>query len=129
MGKPRKEVESDKYFENVYFLYEIISSFKNTYELKLFLKDILTTSELRMLKRRWHIAKLLSTGIDIRSIAHITDTSTQTVSRVKEKMEEGRGGYKAALIRMSNIKKKELDDFLKKHRTKGGSTFIKGWFK
>lgn len=128
MAKPRKEVERDTYYQNIHFLYEIISSFKNTKELKMFLKDILTTSELRMLKRRWHIAKLLSADIDIRTIANITETSTQTVMRIKQKMEEGRGGYKVALMRMSALKKKELEQIAKKY-AKGGSTFIKGWFK
>lgn len=120
MTKPSKEIEEKSYFKDVYFLYEIIHSFKNTDELKRFLKDILTRSELRMLKRRWHIATLLNEGLDIRTVASKSKTSTQTVERIKKILEEGYGGLTTALGRRGgNIKPKENNSYIK------GSKFIK----
>jgi TrpR-related protein YerC/YecD len=99
MSKPKFEVNEKEYFREVHFLYEIISSLRNVAETKLFLKDILTRSELRMFKRRWHIACLLDQGHDIRDTARKADVSTQTVSKIKSILEEGRGGLTLALKR------------------------------
>ena len=132
MSKPRKEVEDKGYFKDIHFLYKIINSLKNVEEIKLFLKDMLTSAELRMFKRRWHIAIMLGEGYDIRTVADKTKTSTQTVSRIKQIMDEGRGGLHLALRRMerevyvegvskgikSNVKRLLLEP-----------KYVKGWFK
>ena len=78
MSKPKTEIDQKEYFKEIHFLYEIINNLKNVEEIKPFLKDILTSSELRMLKRRWHIASLLFEGNDVRTVAMKSKTSTQT---------------------------------------------------
>jgi TrpR-related protein YerC/YecD len=127
MSKPKVEINEKVYFKEVHFLYEIISSLSRVEELKPFLKDILTSSELRMLKRRWFVAGLLLEGNDIRTTANKSKTSTQTVSKIKKILEEGNGGLKLAveksLIKQSNEKK----EYLKSIKPKGGSKFVKGW--
>lgn len=128
MSKPREEIKSDEYFREIHFFYEIINSLKNTEEIKKFLKDILTKSELRMLKRRWYIAGLLVKGFDLRTIASKAKTSTQTVSRIKRIIEEGEGGIILALERMEKQVDRERRDFLK-GRSGGGSKFVKSWFR
>ncbi|MEK7186344.1 MAG: YerC/YecD family TrpR-related protein [Patescibacteria group bacterium] len=128
MSKPREEIQNEEYFREIHFLYEIVNSLKNTEEIKKFLKDILTKSELRMIKRRWHIATLLVKGLDLRTIASKTKTSTQTVSRIKRIIEEGEGGITLALEKMGKQIDKEGKDFLKS-KSIGGSKFVKNWFK
>jgi len=128
MSKPREEIKSEEYLREIHFLYEIVNSLKNTEEIKQFLKDILTKSELRMLKRRWHIASLLVKGLDLRTIASRSKASTQTVSRVKRIIEEGEGGISLALKRVEKQVNKERKDFLK-GKGFGGSKFVKNWFR
>ena len=128
MSKPREEIRNEEYFKEIHFLYEIVNSLKNTEEIKRFLKDILTKSELRMLKRRWHIASLLAKGLDLRSVASKSKTSTQTVSKIKRIIEEGEGGITLALERMEKKIGRERKDFLKS-KSFGGSKFVKGWFR
>ncbi len=123
MGKPRSEVSDKLYFRDVRFFYEAFASLKNVEEAKIFIKDIVTKSELRMLKRRWHIAGLLLEGHDIRSVASKTKTSTQTVSRVKRILEEGHGGLLTALERIKKAENRE------RTRIGHGSKYVKDWFR
>lgn len=125
MSKPKEEVKNSNYFKDIHFLYEIFSILGNTEEQKRFLKDLLTRSELRMLKRRWHIANLISQGLDLRTVARISQTSTQTVTKIKNLMEEGRGGYYIAIKRMNETMNKEGKE---KKTRRGGSKFVKSWF-
>lgn len=104
--KPKKEVEKKEYFRDIHFLYEILNKLKNVDEVKAFLKDLLTKSELLMFKRRWHIASLLDQGYDIRQTAIEAKASTSTVLRVKEKLKGGTGGLKLALERTREGRKK-----------------------
>lgn len=97
MGKPKYEINEKEYYKDIHFLYEILSKLKNLEEVKLFFKEILTPSELRMLKRRWHIACLLDEGWDLRKVAEKSKTSTSTVIKVKKLIVEGKGGLKLAL--------------------------------
>lgn len=46
------------------------------------LKELLTPSEIRMLKNRYQIIKLLQNGLSIRSIAAQVQVGTDTVMRV-----------------------------------------------
>jgi len=129
MSKPIEEPESKAYIRDIHFLYLVFSFLKNPEDQKKFLKEILTFSELRMIKKRWHIAHLLIRGDeDIRTIASITKSSTQTVVKMKQVLEHGNGGLNMALKTMYKKMKKENKDFLKSKRKYGGSLFVKGWF-
>jgi len=107
MSKPKSEIDDKEYIKDIYFLYEILSRLKNIDEIKVFFKDILTSSELRMLKRRWHIACLLDKDWDLRRVADKSKTSTSTVIRLKKLIEEGRGGLKLALERTRNKRREK----------------------
>lgn len=54
----------------------------------LFLKELLTSSELRMLKNRWNIINLLEEGLSIRKVALRVKVGTDTVVRVARMMEK-----------------------------------------
>jgi len=125
MSKPREEVSDKAYYKDIHFLYDIIHSLRSIEELKLFLKDILTKSELRMLKRRWHIACLLQEGHDVRTVAQKSQTSTQTVSRIKQIIDEGNGGLNLALERSNQVERNEKSD---RYKVRGSSKYVKSWF-
>jgi uncharacterized protein YerC len=52
MSKPKEEIDSKNYIKDVHFLYEIFSALNDSADQKHFLKDILTASEIRMIKKR-----------------------------------------------------------------------------
>lgn len=52
------------------------------------LKDLLTPSELRMLKNRWQIINLLRAGLSIRKIATQVKVGTDTVVRTARLVEK-----------------------------------------
>lgn len=53
------------------------------------LRDLLTPSEIRMLKNRWQIIQLLEEGLSIRRIAEKVGVGTDTVVRVARMREKG----------------------------------------
>ena len=53
-----------------------------------FLKHILTSSEIRMLKNRWQIIQLLKDGFSIRKVAKQVKVGTDTVVRVARMLEK-----------------------------------------
>ncbi len=52
-----------------------------------FLKELLTPSEVRMLKNRWQIVQHLTDGLSIRAIAQKVKVGTDTVVRVSRMVE------------------------------------------
>lgn len=127
MSKPGKEIQNEEYFKEIHFFYEIINSLKSAEEIKKFLKDILTKAELRMLKRRWHIARLLKKGFSLRTVASKSKTSTQTVSKIKRIIEDGEGGLALALERAEKEISKEKKVLFKDEHLYS-SKFVKSWF-
>jgi uncharacterized protein YerC len=53
------------------------------------LRELLTPSEIRMLKNRWQIVKKLEEGLAIREIAEEIKVGTDTVVRVSKMMQSG----------------------------------------
>jgi TrpR-related protein YerC/YecD len=68
-------------------------------ELKRFLRDLCTLSELEALAHRWQTARLVDQGVPYHEIAHRVPTSTATVTRVAQWLRHGAGGYQLALDR------------------------------
>jgi Trp operon repressor len=68
------------------------------------LKQLLTPSEVRMLKNRWHIIQLLKEGLTVRNIAEKVKVGTDTVVRASKMM--GQASMRKALSGTSqkNIK-------------------------
>lgn len=54
------------------------------------IKELLTDSELRMVKQRLQIIKLLEEGLTIRAIAERAKVGTDTVVRISKKFESSR---------------------------------------
>jgi TrpR-related protein YerC/YecD len=68
-------------------------------ELKRFLRDLCTLSELEALAHRWQTARLVDDGVPYHEIAQRVPTSTATVTRVAQWLRHGAGGYRLALDR------------------------------
>jgi TrpR-related protein YerC/YecD len=68
-------------------------------ELKRFLRDLCTLSELEALAHRWQTARLVDEGVPYHEIASRVPTSTATVTRVAQWVRHGAGGYRLALER------------------------------
>lgn len=100
MAKSKIESKDKDYLESVSLLFGIFVRLgKSEDNWRDFLKDILTSSELRMVKKRWQIANLLSAGKSVRQAATIAGVGTDTVIRISKKINEGSGGLKKALQR------------------------------
>lgn len=67
------------------------------------LKELLTASELRMLKNRWQIINLLEDGLSIRKVAGSVKVGTDTVVRVARMMEKARLHQTLAKERRSKL--------------------------
>jgi len=81
-------------------LLEAITALKTSSEVKRFLRDVCTLSELRAMSERWQVAQLIKQGIPYRTIAKKTGSSTATITRVAQWLHHGLGGYKLMLERM-----------------------------
>ncbi len=73
--------------------------------------ELLTLSEIRMLKNRWQIINLLKDGLSIRSVANEVKVGTDTVVRVARMIE------KKNLKKILNAKKNSSQPLLHKVRT------------
>lgn len=69
-------------------------------EVKAFLRDLCTPAELQALADRWRVVPLLARGVAYRDIHERTAVSVTTIGRVARCLEQGSGGYRAALERL-----------------------------
>src|SRR3989344_5296827 len=76
---------------------QALRSCKTEEEMKNFLRDIGTLSELQAWSERLEVARLLARGWSYRQIARETGASTTTVTRVAHFLENGAGGYRSIL--------------------------------
>lgn len=107
---PANEVDDPKYRKDIYLLYELFTKIKSVEECKKIFADLLTSSERRMLRRRWHIACLLDEGYDIRKVARLAQVSTATVENVAKKLQAGSEGLSLALQRTRNERKEKFPE-------------------
>jgi len=82
-------------------LYAALADMSSTDDVKAFLRDVLTVEELEEAIGRYEAARLLSEGLSYRSIASETGMSTTTVTRIAYWLHHGTGGYRRALLRIS----------------------------
>lgn len=73
-------------------------------QVKLFLKDLLTHTEMKMLAKRIQIAKMLMEGYDYRAIRGFTKVTDGTIANVSNKLEFGEG-LKLVVQRLKKIEK------------------------
>lgn len=64
-----------------------------------FLRDLCTPAELEAMADRWKVVPLLQAGEPYRGIHDRTGVSVTTIGRVARTLEQGAGGYAAAIAR------------------------------
>ena len=99
------ENEKKKYLGEFYTMMSMLSTRE---EVKTFLKDILTLSEVTMISRRLQIAKMLLAGNTYAEVKDKLNVGNSTITSVDKWLNEGFGGYKAVLKKYDKINKKEI---------------------
>ena len=98
---PSRDVESLPGLDD---LADAFLTLRNQDEVKRFLRDLCTITELEALAHRWQIARLLEQKRPYLEIADRIRTSTATVTRVAQWLRHGTGGYRIALDRSARKK-------------------------
>lgn len=80
-------------------LYKAFLTMDKPDEVRQFLHDLCTPSELEAIVDRWWTASLLREGHSYREISEITGVSVTTIGRVARFLNMGEGGYRLALRR------------------------------
>ena len=83
-------------------LFKAILSLKSIKEAEAFFRDLCTISELQEMRDRWAIILLLNNNMSYRNIAEKLNTSTATVTRVANWLNNGKGGYRTILNRVNS---------------------------
>ncbi|GAA4868381.1 YerC/YecD family TrpR-related protein [Luteimonas vadosa] len=68
-------------------------------EVAAFLEDLCTPAELEAMADRWRVVPLILEGVPYREIHDRTLVSVTTIGRVARTLDQGAGGYAAALKR------------------------------
>lgn len=83
----------------------VLQKLKTAKDKMYFFKDLLNRGERVMLVRRFKIAMMLEDGATYSDIRKELGASKTTIARVEQRLNFGRGGYKAAIKKI--IKKKK----------------------
>ncbi len=86
-------------------LYKAFSTLDTPGEVRQFLLDLCTPSELEAIIDRWWTVSLLREGRSYRDISEINGVSVTTIGRVARFLTMGEGGYRLALRREEAAKK------------------------
>ena len=80
-------------------LYRAFLTLEESAEVRQFLSDLCTPSELEAMVDRWWTASLLKENRSYREISEITGVSVTTIGRVARFLTMGEGGYRLAMRR------------------------------
>ncbi len=83
-------------------LSEALLCLETPQEMKQFLEDLCTPSELESMVDRWRVAQLVDQDNSYRDIREITGVSVTTIGRVARFMDMGTGGYRTVLNRLGS---------------------------
>lgn len=82
-------------------LVRAVLALKNKDEASRFLRDLLTEAEIKEFSNRWQAAQMLSQNISYTTIRGKTGLSSATIARISDWLQNGRGGYKLMLNRLT----------------------------
>lgn len=74
-----------------------LTAISNVSAMQNFLRDVMTEKEIIEMSARLEAARLLSNGTRYTDISQQTKLSSRTIARISSWLENGSGGYKAAL--------------------------------
>ncbi len=90
-----------KDIESINELLIAIAALKNSNETRKFMRDLLTEQELVEFGNRWKAARMLNEKLSYSKIEKETGLSSTTVARVSKWLNQGKGGYKLMIERIS----------------------------
>lgn len=81
-------------------LIQALLALRSPGELRAFLEDLCTPSEIESLADRWRVVPLLAEDVPYREIHDRTGVSVTTIGRVARCLDLGSGGYRIAMERL-----------------------------
>ena len=96
---------SDLRNETTDALFKAILSLKDEAECYAFFEDLCTVGELQAMSQRYHVARLLHSGLVYSEVGRISGASSATISRVNRCLQYGSGGYRTLLARETQEEK------------------------
>lgn len=84
---------------NALALTQAFLSMKNSDEMRAFMRDLLTESEIIEFSKRFYAARAIADSTHYSGIEEATGLSSRTIARVKKWYKHGAGGYKLAVKR------------------------------
>lgn len=97
--------------ENKQFV-EAILALRNADEVKLFLRDLMTESEIKEFANRLEAASLLSKDVQYNAIIESTGLSSTTIARIAKWLKGSLGGYRLVLSRLNHHTPSKLKEGL-----------------
>lgn len=80
-------------------LYRALRMLKTDEECRMFLRDLLTETEIKEFINRWKVARMLDRKIPYEQIVNETNMSSTTIARISKWLTSGMGGYRLVLER------------------------------
>ncbi|OIO52695.1 hypothetical protein COY93_03805 [Candidatus Uhrbacteria bacterium CG_4_10_14_0_8_um_filter_58_22] len=87
-------MEPFKFDKRTDALFETVLRLKTVADAEVFFRDLCTVSEIKDMRDRWEMARLIADGVSYREISLKLKVSTATVCRVASWLNNGTGGYK-----------------------------------
>ena len=84
---------------NVAALARAFLSMKDSREMRAFMRDLLTESEIIEFAKRFYAARSIAGSTHYAAIEEATGLSSRTIARVKQWYKHGKGGYRLAIKR------------------------------
>ncbi len=81
-------------------MYKALLTMKTEDEIRRFLEDLCSITEIMAMEQRFEVAKLLSEGLIYNAIMEKTGASSAIISRVNRSLQYGAGGYALAFQRL-----------------------------
>jgi TrpR-related protein YerC/YecD len=85
---------------NMNMLAQAFLKLRNTDEIRIFLKDLLSNAEQESIAARINIALMLADGAPYSQIVRETGASSATIAKVSENLKYGNDGYKLIIERL-----------------------------
>lgn len=79
--------------------YRAIVRLRNSREVRLFLRDLLTENEIKEFAIRLNVARMIANRVPYTQIIRETGLSSRTIARVARWVKKGTGGFKMAIER------------------------------
>ncbi len=95
--KRRPAAEPQAIHASIQALSRALAALSRPEDVRAFLEDLCTPSELEAMADRWRVVPLLLKGVPYREIHDLTQVSVTTIGRVARTLERGAGGYAVAI--------------------------------